>query len=350
MSEPSLSGAHLGAFVSEHHSTFNQRSSPTPSHPSSNHETSVPFSSAIDLEQHPLSIPSENRLGKRREEEVQGENQDSMQSKDKDMATSPLHLDMSKLPYTSFIPQRSPEGTFSLNDVYNRGYLTPLNEESDPLLLRSRLVNAENELRRRPSKGRRIDKRLKTYYERQNLLIENLLKPIAKHASDDADDTESASKMVKFIIHLNIWSNFVLAALQLYAAISSLSLSLFATAADSVFDPFANIILNMLHSKSKRLDERKWPIGGSRIENAGNIVYSALMATVSVVLIVESLRDIASHKDGDTKKLYIPSLIAVGVAFLTKAGLGILNYLYRRHSSQLDMLWVDCRNDLFING
>lgn len=39
------------------------------------------------------------------------------------------------------------------------------------------------------------------------------------------------------MIYANIYANFALAALQLYAAISSLSLSLFATAADSVFDP-----------------------------------------------------------------------------------------------------------------
>lgn len=45
------------------------------------------------------------------------------------------------------------------------------------------------------------------------------------------------STQVKILIYANIVANFVLAGLQLYAAISSLSLSLFATAADSVFDP-----------------------------------------------------------------------------------------------------------------
>lgn len=152
------------------------------------------------------------------------------------------------------------------------------------------------------------------------------------------------------LIYANIFANFILAGLQLYAAVSSLSLSLFATAADSVFDPFANVLLNWLHRKSKKLDPRKWPAGGSRLENAGNITYAAVMGSVSVILIVESARDMASHKSTDVETLYVPSLIAVGIAFVTKAVLGVLNYTYRKRSSQLDMLWEDCRNDLFING
>ncbi|MCO5596165.1 hypothetical protein L7F22_050225 [Adiantum nelumboides] len=281
---------------------------------------------------------------------AEGKSHGEKQSAWLDSATSPLHLDTTKVPPVNIIPHLSPEGTFSINDAYAMGYITPASEESDPLLLRSKVVNADQELRRRPSKGRRTERKIRNYYEKQNTLIENLLKPIAKHAKDDEDEAEAANGMVKFLIYLNIVANFVLAGLQLYAAISSLSLSLFATAADSVFDPFANIVLNLLHRKSHKLDERKWPIGGSRLENAGNIVYAAIMGCVSVVLIVESARDIGSHKPGEINTLYYPSLIAVGVAFLTKAVLGVFNYMYRKHSSQLDMLWVDCRNDLFING
>ena len=87
-------------------------------------------------------------------------------------------------------------------------------------------------------------------------------------------------------MYASIGANFVLAGLQLYAAVSSLSLSLFATMADSFFDPvrvvallsqsgltnardlqFANLVLNWLHRKSEKVDERKWPIGGSRFES-----------------------------------------------------------------------------------
>ena len=58
-----------------------------------------------------------------------------------------------------------------------------------------------------------------------------------------------------------------------YAAISSLSLSLLATGIDSVFDIGSNVLLYYLHKKAARLDINKWPVGGSRLETIGNIVY-----------------------------------------------------------------------------
>jgi Co/Zn/Cd efflux system component len=61
--------------------------------------------------------------------------------------------------------------------------------------------------------------------------------------------------------------------IPVYAAVSSLSLSFFATAVDSVFDPMSNLLLWQLHRLSKRLDTNKWPVGGARLETIGNICY-----------------------------------------------------------------------------
>lgn len=58
-----------------------------------------------------------------------------------------------------------------------------------------------------------------------------------------------------------------------YAAISSLSLSLLATGIDSVFDIGSNVLLIWLHKKASALDLNKWPVGGARLETIGNIVY-----------------------------------------------------------------------------
>ncbi|KAK0521400.1 hypothetical protein OC834_006684 [Tilletia horrida] len=240
--------------------------------------------------------------------------------------------------------RRSSYGGLSLGNP-----ITPRDEASDPLLLRHRLV-ADNDLRRRGGKGKKTNNRINDFYNSQNLHIENLLKPMAKHASDGEDERESAALKVKIAIYASIIANFVLAALQLYAAISSLSLSLFATAADSVFDPFANLVLNWLHRKSKDVDETKWPIGGARFETIGNIVYAFLMGSVSAILIVQSLVSIAGHKPGETNDLHIPSLVAVGAAFVTKFILFLYCFGIRSHSSQVQVLYEDHRNDLFING
>lgn len=58
-----------------------------------------------------------------------------------------------------------------------------------------------------------------------------------------------------------------------YAAISSVSLSLLATGIDAVFDFGSNVLLFWIHRKAERLDINKWPVGGSRLETIGNIVY-----------------------------------------------------------------------------
>jgi hypothetical protein len=115
-------------------------------------------------------------------------------------ATSPLHVDTTHIPAAGPIPyaRQSPDGVISMLDrTHSLGYLTPANEEADPLLLRSKVVDAEQVLRRRPSHTRKAGKSVKRYYEKQNLLIENLLKPISKHAAEDADEAERASQMVR---------------------------------------------------------------------------------------------------------------------------------------------------------
>lgn len=61
--------------------------------------------------------------------------------------------------------------------------------------------------------------------------------------------------------------------IQVYAAISSLSLSLLATGIDSVFDIGSNVLLWWLHRKAEKLDPNDWPVGGARLETIGNIVY-----------------------------------------------------------------------------
>ena len=152
-----------------------------------------------------------------------------------------------------------------------------------------------------------------------------------------------------------MWSslvcNVILSALQLYAAISSGSLSFLATALDSAFDPASNVALWWLHKKAQRLDTSKWPVGGVRLETVGNIVYSSLMAAVNLIIMVESIRDLATTSpDEDVKPFHLPAVIAVAIALGTKFTLFLYCFSIRRYSSQVQVLWEDHRNDLFING
>ncbi|KAI4608578.1 hypothetical protein J4E83_009014 [Alternaria metachromatica] len=193
-------------------------------------------------------------------------------------------------------------------------------------------------------------KRLEEFYSAQNENIERLLKPVAEHRAAAKDEDTANHLKYRIAVIGSFAANIILAVLQLYAAVSSRSLSLFTTMADSLFDPLSNLTLIMCNRAVARVDARKFPSGKARIETAGNLSFCALMITVSVVIIVESIRTVAEHNGPETNDFFLPSVIAVSIAFATKFSLFLYCWALRNKYSQVRILWEDHRNDLFING
>ncbi|KAK0466146.1 CDF-like metal transporter [Desarmillaria tabescens] len=225
---------------------------------------------------------------------------------------------------------------------------------TDPYNLREGLrTHSQLEEIRHRKKGKAIVK----YQNKQNDLISYLLKPMEKHTIEAKDEEDSARLFVKIAVWASLLSNLALCVIQMYAAVSSLSLSLLATGIDSVFDIGSNILLFWLHRKAERLDSSKWPVGGARLENIGNIVYAVSgnfltrcrMACVNLIVVVEAVRSLISQSNGDLKAFHLPSIIAVASALGVKFLLFLLCYPFRQNSSQVRVLWEDHRNDLWIN-
>ncbi|KAJ7645541.1 CDF-like metal transporter [Mycena polygramma] len=225
-----------------------------------------------------------------------------------------------------------------------------VSNDSDPLLLASRLQTEEQiqQLRQRKKK-RKQGKEIGEFYTKQNKQIESLLMTMDQHIEVAQEEEDTNRLAIKIAIYGSLVANCVLAILQIYAAVSSLSLSFFATAMDAVFDPLANFVLNYCHRKAVTADLRRFPSGGSRLETIGDVVYCSTMGSVSVVLIAFAVQDLAKGSTGK-ETLHIPSVVAVGVAFITKLALFIYCYSVRSKNSQVRVLWEDHRNDLFING
>ncbi|EOA85465.1 uncharacterized protein SETTUDRAFT_179893 [Exserohilum turcica Et28A] len=196
----------------------------------------------------------------------------------------------------------------------------------------------------------RTAKKLEEFYAAQNENIERLLKPVDDHRRAAKEEDHANHLKYKIAVIGSFVANIMLAVLQLYAAIASKSLSLFTTMADSLFDPLSNLTLIMCNRAVARVDARKFPSGKARIETAGNLCFCALMITVSVVIIVESIRTVAEHSGPDKNDFFLPSVIAVSVAFATKFSLFLYCWALRNKYSQVRILWEDHRNDLFING
>ncbi|WWC72045.1 uncharacterized protein I206_106005 [Kwoniella pini CBS 10737] len=214
--------------------------------------------------------------------------------------------------------------------------------EKDPLLLRDKLISDATltEIRQRKKGGKLAD-----FYEDQNSRINDLLKPLTTLSQEAKQDASDNALKVKLAVNISFACNIVLAIVQLYAAISSGSLALFASCVDAV-DPFANLILWAAHRASDRAEEKKWPVRGSRFET----MYGSIMGGVNVILIVLSIQEFVTHKGDDLQKFHLPSIIAVAVAFVVKFSLFLYCMAIRHSSSQVQVLWEDHRNDLLTNG
>ena len=200
------------------------------------------------------------------------------------------------------------------------------------------------------SKDAHQAKKLQNFYETQNENITRLLKPVDDHRADARQEQGDNHLKFQIAVYGSFAANVVLAALQMYGAISSGSLSLFTTMADAIFDPLSNVTLMVTNRAVTRVDPSRFPSGKARLETVGNIIFCFIMTAVSFILIAFSARQLAVGTAEDTTEFHLPSVIAVAIAFTTKLGLFLYCWALKDIYSQIRILWQDHRNDLLING
>ncbi|KAH7141190.1 hypothetical protein B0J13DRAFT_52874 [Dactylonectria estremocensis] len=191
-------------------------------------------------------------------------------------------------------------------------------------------------------------RRVQGFYKQQNETIERMLKSVEEHRDDARQEAGEDQMKFRIAVYGSLAANVLLAGLQLYAAISSGSLSLFTTMADSIFDPLSNITLILSNRAIHRVDPRRFPAGKARLETVGNIIFCFLMMAVSLIIIAFACRELADAEGA--KRFNLPSVISVCAAFATKLGLFLYCWAIKDKYSQVNILWQDHRNDLFVNG
>lgn len=80
---------------------------------------------------------------------------------------------------------------------------------------------------------RKKGKKIASFYSDQNDHIQDMLKPLSTLSAEGEQDVRDNALKVKIAVNLSFACNAVLAVVQLYAAISSLSLALFASCIDA---------------------------------------------------------------------------------------------------------------------
>src|SRR3569833_1211507 len=194
-------------------------------------------------------------------------------------------------------------------------------------------------------------RRLRRFYERQNETIERMLKSVEEHRADALREAGAEALHLKIAVYGSLVANLVLSALQIFAAVTSGSLSLITTMADAVFDPLSNLILILSNRATHHVNPRRFPAGRARLEPAGNILFCFIMIAVSVLIIAFSIRDLSSRwGEVGVNGFHLSSIVAVITSFTTKLGLFIYCCPLRKRYSQVRIVWQDHRNDLLING
>ncbi|KAK6223650.1 cation efflux family protein [Colletotrichum tabaci] len=157
-------------------------------------------------------------------------------------------------------------------------------------------------------------RKLKKFYNRQNVLIDQFLGAEDEERQQVAEDARMGPK-IKFAVNASFTANFCLFVIQLYAAVSTGSLSLFATAADA-FD-------------------------------GGSSEYIQI-SRVAIQLLVESGRALGEGQR-TSEELHIVPIVIVGVAILAKGSLMVYCFAYRKYPS-VHVFFIDHRNDIVVNS
>lgn len=137
-------------------------------------------------------------------------------------------------------------------------------------------------------------KHMKKFYTRQNALIDQFLQSGDEERLAAIDTLENGPK-VRFAVNASFLVNFFLFIIQMYAAISTGSLSLFATAADAFMDLVSSVVMLVTSRMAARPSVYKYPVGRTRIETIGIIMFCCLMTTVAIQLIASTLLGRTCH-------------------------------------------------------
>ncbi|KAJ6781222.1 hypothetical protein PWT90_08754 [Aphanocladium album] len=232
--------------------------------------------------------------------------------------------------------------------------------ESDPYGLSSSYKTDSDLEQIKPNSSRKRDggklnpypkldaRKVRGFYQNQNAAIERMLKSVEEHRAEARQEQGDDQLKFKIAVWGSFVANVILAILQLYAAISSGSLSLVTSMADAVFDPLSNLTLILSNRAIKRVDPRRFPAGKARLETVGNILFCMLMTSVSFIIVAFAVQQLIT-KDED-KAFHLPSVISVCVAFATKFSLFLYCWGIKDKYSQVNILWQDHRNDLAVNA
>ncbi|KAJ2537716.1 hypothetical protein EV175_006639, partial [Coemansia sp. RSA 1933] len=212
----------------------------------------------------------------------------------------------------------------------------------DPLGLRAKLVHDLH----------KYDGKVKAFYKQQNEFINQCLDcmNLSEAAEQNREMQHKREDMrVRIASYGSLAANVLLFALQLYTFISSKSLSLFATMADSFMDLLSSGTLVYAGWLTRYRSQKtySYPAGKRRTLGVGIVVFATLMVGLSIELLIESIRGLTSGKEDHP--ISAANIACIGVAMAVKLVVLVYCWLLRRHPEPR-IFAIDHMNDLILNG
>ncbi|KAJ2724393.1 hypothetical protein GGI07_001994 [Coemansia sp. Benny D115] len=195
-------------------------------------------------------------------------------------------------------------------------------------------------------------RQVRAFYERQNAFIEMCLNS-TNHSEAVQRDRQAQERhddlKVRIASYGSLAANVVLFALQLYTAISSKSLSLFATMADSFMDLLSSGTLVYAGWVTRYRSDKtyKYPAGKRRTLGVGIVVFATLMVGLSIELLIESIRGLTSGSR--TQNVSPANIACIAVALAVKLAMLVYCWLLRRFP-EARIFATDHFNDLLLNA
>jgi len=186
-------------------------------------------------------------------------------------------------------------------------------------------------------------KPLKAYYEEQNSLIDTYMDPTATISEEDELKMDGK---IRFAVRASMVANVLLFCMQLIGAIWSHSLSLISTTIDAFMDILSNAILLFTDIAKRKRNPLLYPVGKSRMEPLGVILFASMMSFMSLEIIQEAATALINQDDAPINVDVVPIVLVSSAIFIK-----ICLYIYCRvlTSPTGEVLAQDHRNDVVLN-
>lgn len=176
-------------------------------------------------------------------------------------------------------------------------------------------------------------------------------------SADDIDEEsrryelkeEAEQRAIQNAINVNFAANVVLLAAKIAVTLSTNSLSIVASLLDSTLDFLSGVIVLISNKLAQIRDRSKYPVGRSRLEPLGVLVFSVVMIVSFLQVALEGVQRLAaSPKHQPPPTMLSPTIAATMAAVVVVKGLCWL-WCRTSKSASVQALAQDAQSDVIFN-